>query len=225
MRVWLVSMVLLLAVGPAGAKEKGVDSPSYFPPIGCGVGPDGGPDGCHDTSADAALVVQLDGAIAIPTGGSGNYMVSMPVGFGGQMGSGVNVAVGTDSTASCDLDRLGAANLQFLGGDANRQATLSHADATTQPPTGSLGVWSYSFALTNCIVPGTIHLLAAMNAYNGDADITGDVWNSTEMNVTVPEPTANRVGAIAIATLGGLIRRRRRLIDCPARHGYVAIVI
>jgi hypothetical protein len=218
MRVWIVSMALLLVVGPAGAKEKGVDSPSYFPPIGCGVGPLGGPDGCHDTSADAALAVQLDGAVAIPTGGSANYMVSMPVGFGVQKGSGVNVAVGTDSTASCDLDKLGAANLTFVGGDATRQATLSHADATTQPPTGSLGVWSYSFALTNCIVPGTIHLLAAMNAYNADADITGDLWNTAEMNVTVPEPTATSVGAVAIAALGGLIRRRGRVIHCADRH-------
>jgi MYXO-CTERM domain-containing protein len=219
MRAWLVSMVLLLAVGPAGAKEEGVDSPSYFAPIGCGVGPDGGPDGCHDTSADAAVTVQLDGAAVIPTGGSADYMVSLPVGFGGQMGSGVNVAVGTDSTASCDLDKLGAANLNFVGGDATRQATLSHADATKPAPAGSLGVWSYSFALTNCIIPGTIHLVTAMNAYNGDADITGDLWNRVEMNVTVPEPTANSVGAVAIAALGGLVRRRRQGIDCEDPRG------
>jgi hypothetical protein len=203
-------MLVLLAAGPAQGKQSGVDSPSYFPPIGCGVSPDGGPDGCHDTSADVALTVQLDGPTSIPAGGSGNYMVSIPVGFMSQLGSGVNVAVGTDSTAACDLDKLGATNLQFIGGDVTRQATLSHTDATTQPPTGNLGVWSYSFALTNCIVPGKIHLLAAMNAFNGDGDITGDFWNKKDVNVTIPEPGAGGLGALAGASLGFLATYTRK---------------
>jgi len=212
MRIFIISMILLLAVGPAEAKKNGVDSPRYFTPIGCGVGPDGGPDGCHDRSADATVPIQLNGVSAIPTGGSADYMISLPVGFGNKMGSGLNVAVGTDSTASCDLDKLGAANLLFIGGNLSRQATLSHANSTVVAPTGNKGVWSYTFALTNCIVPGNLHLLTAMLAYDGDGDIPGDLWNTTEMNITVPEPAASGVGAAAIAVLAGLNRWRR-----PAR--------
>ena len=178
-------------------------------PIGCGVAPDGGPDGCHDTSADQALTLTVDGPTSIPTGGSANYMVSLPVGFQGQAGAGVNVAVAADGTASCDLDKLGAANLQFVGGDLTRQATLTHVDATIQPPAGNLGVWSYTFALTNCIVPGTLHLLTAMNAFNGDQDITGDLWNWKSVNVTVPEPGAAALGAAALAAIGALALRTR----------------
>jgi hypothetical protein len=210
MRKLVCSMLLLLvAATPAAAKKNGVDSPAYFTPIGCGVSPDGGPDGCHDTSADAALTLTVDGPTSIPSGGSANYMVSLPVGFMGQVGAGVNVAVGTDSTASCDLDKLGAANLQFVGGTLTRQATLSHTDATLPPPTGNLGVWSYSFALTNCIVPGTLHLLTAMNAFNGDQDITGDLWNWKSVNVTVPEPGASALGGAALAAIGALALRAR----------------
>lgn len=211
MRVYIVPMILLLAVGPALAKEKGVDSPRYFAPIGCGVGPDGGPDGCHDRSADANLAVQLDGVAAIPTGGSANYMVSLPVGADGKLGSGMNVAVGTDSTASCDLDSLGASNLKFIGGNLSRQATLTHANSAVQAPTGNLGAWSYAFALTNCTVPGTLHLLASMMAYDNDGDVLGDVWNTTEMNITVPEPTPDGVASVAIAALALLTRRRSPL--------------
>jgi hypothetical protein len=210
MRAFIGSMLLVLAIAmPAAAKKNGVDSPSYFPPIGCGVAPDGGPDGCHDTSADAALPLTVDGPTSIPTGGSANYMVSLPVGFMGQMGAGVNVAVATDSTASCDLDKLGAANLQFVGGDVTRQATLTHTDATVPAPSGNLGVWSYTFALTNCIVPGRLHLLTAMNAFNGDQDITGDLWNSRSLDVTVPEPRAAALGAAAIATMAAVASRSR----------------
>ena len=212
MRFFIISMILLLAVGSAEAKEKGVDSPRYFTPIGCGVGPDGGPDGCHDRSPDPAVQIQLDGVAAIPTGGSADYMISLPVGFASKVGSGMNVVVGTDSTASCDLDKLGAANLLFIGGNLSRQATLSHANATVVAPNGNRGVWSYTFALTNCIIPGNLHLLTAMLAYDGDGDIPGDLWNTTEMNITVPEPTASGVGAAAIAVLAGLNRWRR-----PAR--------
>jgi hypothetical protein len=203
-------MLLLLVIAtPAAAKKDGVDSPSYFTPIGCGVGPDGGPDGCHDTSADAALPLTVDGPASIPTGGSANYMVSLPTDFMGQVGAGVNVAVAADSTASCDLDKLGALNLQFVGGSPTQQATLSHTDATVAAPSGNLGVWSYTFALTNCIVPGTLHLLAAMNAFNGDQDITGDLWNWKSVNVTVPEPGAGALGAAAVAAIGLLALRGR----------------
>src|SRR5512134_674777 len=104
MRPLVISMLLALAIAtPAAAKKDGVDSPAYFAPIGCGVGPDGGPDGCHDTSADAAVPLTIEGPTSIPTGGSANYMVSLPVGLMGQVGTGLNVAIGAGSTADCDL--------------------------------------------------------------------------------------------------------------------------
>ncbi len=210
MRALVCSMLLVFVIAaPVAAKKDGVDSPSYFAPIGCGVGPDGGADGCHDTSADAALPLTVEGPTSIPSGGSATYMVSLPVGFMGQVGTGMNVAVAANSTAGCDLDKLGASNLLFVGGDPLRQATLSHSDATLQAPNGNWGVWSYSFALTNCIVPGTIHLLTAMNAFNGDADITGDLWNWKNVDVTVPEPRADSLGAAAVAAIGLLVLRAR----------------
>ena len=49
-------------------------------------------------------------------------------------------------------------------------------------------MWSYQFLVLNCTTPGPLLLLAAMNAFDGSGDETGEVWNDARLDVTVPEP-------------------------------------
>jgi hypothetical protein len=47
-----------------------------------------------------------------------------------------------------------------------------------------------------------------MNAFDGSGDETGEVWNGTEREITVPEPSALLLGAAALAPLAAMRRRR-----------------
>ena len=69
-------------------------------------------------------------------------------------------------------------------------------------------MWSYQFLVLNCSTPGPLLVLAAMNAFDGSGDETGEIWNKTQLEVTVPEPAAGALGMATFAALA-LLRRRR----------------
>jgi hypothetical protein len=204
LRVLVLASVLAGApIAPAGAFSGGVDSSAVFPPVGCG-GPEGASAGCHVTVANPELVVTLDGPVSIEpvSGGSGAYTASIPTGAFGRLGAGVNVAIGSESTSDCELD--GVSPLLARIGNL-----LTHV-GDSSPPLNLVGVFSYDFQLVNCTVPGAVVLHAAMNGFDGSGDQTGEVWNGTQLAVTVPEPGATGLAlgaAVALAALRGSRRR------------------
>jgi len=215
-----MGLALGLAIGgPAAlrAEEMGIDSPFYFPPIGCG-GPEGFENGCHLQLADPELTVSLTGPPAIDVGGVGVFEASVPSAFAGCgptfdlacQGAGINVKLGDASTTTCDLDTFAAPNLQLLASPSSLGGNvISHTDATSPVPNGNIGAFAYTFLLTNCDVPGNIVLLAAMNAFDGSGDETGEAWNQAQLEVTVPEPGAGPAAAAGAIALLALVRRRR----------------
>jgi hypothetical protein len=207
------ALALLVATSAHG-KAEGVDSRAYFPPIGCGS-PEGGPDAeCHVQNADPTLLVTIDGPTQIGTGPEdvGFYTVSIPPNSGGLMGAGMNVAL-VKSGTGCELEEFGPS------GKIGRQNetldpndfVLSHAYTGDPPPSTLIGVWSYQFLVLNCTTPGAVLLRAAMNAFDGSGDELGEIWNETELPVTVPEPSATAAALVAIAAL--LTRGRSWSVD------------
>jgi hypothetical protein len=89
---------------------------------------------------------------------------------------------------------------------------LSHDYEGDAPPSTLVGVWSYQFLLVHCTTPGPLLLHAAMNAFDGSGDEEGEIWNLTQLEVTVPEPDTALLGAATIGALAWLQRypRRRR---------------
>jgi len=211
-----LGMLLWPGARDARAEEDGVDSPAYFAPIGCG-GEGGIELGCHVNAADPELFVSLEGDTALEEGGVGFYEASIPADFVGCgpnfdascQGAGINVKIGGASTTACDLDTFSAPNLLLedspssIGGNV-----ISHSDATRPAPGGNIGAFSYTFLLTNCGSPGTIVLLAAMNAFDGSGDETGEAWNQAQLQIVVPEPRGAGATFAAAAALSALARRR-----------------
>jgi hypothetical protein len=208
----LVVMTTLLFAGSAFGKAEGIDSRKYFPPIGCG-GVGGGVDGeCHVEPADETLMVTIDGPRQIEPGseGFGIYTVSIPVGFSDRVGAGTNVAIAPPNSTGCmlekfsPLDKMGTQNESLDQTDP----VLSHAYSGDLPPSTLVGVWSYQFLVLNCQNPGPLLLLAAMNAFDGLGTEEGEVWNKTQLDVSVPEPGAALLGAGTIVGLAALRKAR-----------------
>jgi hypothetical protein len=210
----LVAITALLFAGSAFGKAEGIDSRKYFPPIGCG-GADGGPDNeCHLEPASETLMVTIDGPTQIEPGseGFGIYTVSIPVGFGAPklVGAGMNVAIAPPNSAGCMLEEgsppstMAERNESFDPTDP----VLSHDYSGEPPPSTLVGVWSYQFLVLNCQNPGPLLLLAAMNAFDGTGTEEFEVWNKTQLDVTVPEPSAALLGATALAAVATLRRSR-----------------
>jgi hypothetical protein len=219
----LGTAALALGAGGAHANITGVDS-TFFNEngvVGCGSPTLNEQEGCHADLENPMVLVEIDGPSEISVSeGSGFYTVSLsethPDTFDG---AGVNIAIyAPDSTSDCEVDAFpqpGSDPLQFCAGTTCGGATgnvLSHTSAEVGPPTGSIGVFSYDFLLANCTTQGTIRLLTAMNAFNGDEDYTGEAWNKAEITVTVsaPEagPTASALGVLLALGVGA---RRSRL--------------
>jgi MYXO-CTERM domain-containing protein len=195
-----------LAGGEAAAEKDGIDSTLYYMgAIGCG-GPQLEGEGCHVNPESDLVTVTIEGPSEI-TGSAELYTATAQTSIPSQQGSGINVLIDAlASTSDCQLDRFPTPEddqLQFIG------PVLSHRDAEAPPPTGSIGVFSYSFLLKDCTVPGTIRLLVAMNTFNGDGESTDDAWNQSEKTITVPEP-GTPAGGAALAGLLGLAAARRR---------------
>jgi hypothetical protein len=208
----LVVMSLLFAAEDALAKANGVDSRATFPPIGCGS-PDGGAAGeCHTQELDPSLLVTIDGPMQLGTGpeDAGFYTVSIPENFAGLLGAGVNIALAKPNATGCNLEAF-SPNLAEQNESLDpKDPVLSHDYQGDPPPTTLAGVWSYQFLVLNCATPGPLLLLAAMNAFDGSGDETGEIWNKTQLEVTVPEPAAAALGAATFAALASLRRYERR---------------
>lgn len=205
-----LGVVAAVVVGERAAAEKdGIDSTLYFDgAVGCGS-PDLAQDpGCHANPASDLVSVSIDGPDDIQTGGVGVFEALAETPPQGQVGAGINVLIdAASSTSDCQLDTFptqDANQLVFEG------AVLTHRDAETPPPLGSIGVFSYQFLLINCNTPGSVRLLVAMNTFNFDGESTGDAWNKTEKTVTVPEPAGAGLAAAAALAAAALARRRTR---------------
>ena len=206
----LLLTTLLFTAGDAFAKAEGVDSRATYQPVGCGSADGGAAGECHVQVANPELMVTIDGPTELGTGpqDAGFYTVSIPVGSGGLMGSGMNVAIGSPNTTGCQLEKfapLDKMGFQNESLDPN-DPVLSHEYQGDAAPATLVGVWSYQFLVLNCTTPGPLLLHAAMNAFDGSGDEEGEIWNLTQLAVTVPEPDASLLGA---ATLGALALLRR----------------
>ncbi|RIK96947.1 MAG: hypothetical protein DCC71_22055 [Proteobacteria bacterium] len=200
----MLRMLLLaaLAFAPslAHAEARGVDSRQEFPPLGCGSSATGEESGCHVQDANPELMVTITPPEEpLVPGGAGLYTASIPAGFGGLQGAGINVVIDGPNTPACELEefapvgKLGKLNDTLDPTDY----VLSHL-GDNEPPANLVGVWSYQFLVLNCQVPGTLLLRVAMNAFDGSGDEIGEAWNAG-------------AGALAaLLALGATARRRRR---------------
>jgi hypothetical protein len=215
-RIAIALASALFASGDAWAKAEGVDSRASFPPVGCGGANGGAAGDCHVEAPTAELLVTIDGPDRIGTTPEdvGFYTLSIPPGSFGLLGAGFNVALAPSETG-CELEPFGpSGKIGFQNESLDPfDPVLSHDYAGDAPPTTLVGVWSYQFLVLNCQTPGPLLLMAAMNAFDGSGDETGEVWNGTELEIIVPEPSALLLGVAALAPLAALSRAHG-----PRRH-------
>jgi hypothetical protein len=203
-------LVLLLAPLRAPAKATGEDSRQEFPPLGCGSSITGEEAGCHFQDANPEIMVTLE---ELPPLGSGLYQASMPPQAPPLKGAGINISIDPPNATGCELDTFPNPNsgpLTFINDSLDpNDPVLAHAYDGEPPPSTLVGVWAYQFLLVNCQNPGSVLLRAAMNAFDGSGDEEGEAWNSTTLEVTIPEPDTALLGAAALGALATFVRRRR----------------
>lgn len=217
MRTWmrrsLLAMTTLLFADAAFGKAEGVDSRVSFESVGCGSTATGEELGCHVQDANAALLVTIAGPTQIDPGpeGFGSYTVSIPANFGALDGAGMNVEIAPPNPAGCVLEEGSPPSTMDYRNESFDETNPVVSHDYTGPestPTTLVGIWSYQFLVLNCKTPGPLLLRAAMNAFDGDGTEAGEIWNKTQLDVTVPEPGAALLGATAITALA--LRRRTR---------------
>ena len=210
----LLVITLLFGAADAFAKAEGVDSRATYTPLGCGSADGGAAGECHVQPLDPTLMVTIEGPTELGTTPEdfGLYTVSIPPQNAPLLGSGMNVAIARPNTTGCQLDKFSPLDKMAFRNESldPEDPVLSHDYQGDAPPSTLVGVWSYQFLLINCKTPGPLLLQAAMNAFDGSGDETGEIWNLTELAVTVPEPGAAVLGAATFAALASLDRYRRR---------------
>jgi hypothetical protein len=158
-------------------------------------------------------MVTIDGPTQIGTGAEdfGLYTVSIPPQSveSGLDGAGMNVAIARPNATGCNLEAFAPLDkMAFRNELGGPDPVLSHDYQGDPPPTTLAGVWSYQFLVLNCKTPGPLLLLAAMNAFDGSGDETGEIWNQTELAVTIPEPPAALLNLGTFLTLTSLLSSR-----------------
>jgi len=170
---------------------------------------------CHsplDPNDD--VFVAIEGPTQLSPGQSHIYRISIEEAVAGaldaQMGAGLNVALFIDQVYSVlDASALVDENTQILTEGGATDLTHQVASNESGPPFGSLGDFDYNVRVTAPEGEATLTLMAALNAFNGDFDSTGDKWNRAELEITVPEPERAWQAMAALAALTALLLRRR----------------
>jgi PEP-CTERM motif len=167
--------------------------------------------GCHGT-ASTAVTTTLTGPATLVAGTSAMYTVSITQ-VAGSVGAGLNVAIDPSSLAGATLGVVDANTQLFAVQTGSLVPQLTHVNALASAPAGNVGDWSYSFMVNAPLAAGSILLNAVMNAFDGDGDTGGDLWDATTfaISVVLPEPsTALLLGMGAAGLIGFQLRRRGR---------------
>jgi hypothetical protein len=212
---WVLLVLALVVPRLAVADSSGVDSRPTFPPLGCGSAATGEEAGCHFQDANPAVMVTIEGPSNIAVGGDvlgfGVYTASMPPDTLGLEGAGINATIDLPNEPGCEIDTFSPVDKMKLINDKDHPSAyplVSHRDDGEPPPQSLFGVWSYQFVVFNCKMPGPLLLRVAMNAFDGSGDESGEAWNTTTKDVSVPEPGVALAGAAAAGALAALRHRR-----------------
>jgi hypothetical protein len=185
-RIWLLALLVAVLV-PVAAYAESAGSQSGG--AGC--------NNCHGRNPAGGVVVSVAGPDTLTTGETATY--TLTVSAAGGAGAGFSVAGAALSVVD--------SNTQLLG------SSITHVDAATAPPTGSLGDWAYNFAVTAPGAPGAFTLAFSGLAYNAGGTAKQDSWNTGSYAVTVlshvPEPTTAALVGLGLGMLAFAGRCRR----------------
>ena len=177
---------------------------------------------CHGLASDDVIVI-IEGPDQLDFGEEGQFTITLDENVAGAIaaaclidpcGAGLNVALAAPwGFGAADIvdpnTRLSIPVLNENPGEITHPFNANQHGPGIDAIAGSVGLYSYDFSLTASEQEGAITILGAMNAFNRDDDFTGDLWNRTTLEVSVPEPATGLYAAIAGGLLAVQFARRR----------------